>query len=91
MKLKKLSKSLFILMCALTMQACQSYTKQYLPPLPSNLSNDCLDLTLPADGTGGVILGWAIDTTYSYKTCAYKHKEVVNLYNEMREVINAGH
>lgn len=70
------------------MLGCQSSPKQYVPPLPSNLSNGCPLLSVPVDGTGGSLLTWSVNTVYDYKACAYKYNQTIELYNKMREVIN---
>lgn len=70
------------------MMGCQSLPKQYLPPLPVNLSDECTPVVVPDNGTGGVLLKWAVNEVYDHKACAYKHKSTVEFYDEMRELIN---
>lgn len=53
--------------------ACGSLPpKSLATPIPANLQQPCLRLSLPVGASGAFVYDWAIDTVRAYNECADK-------------------
>ena len=80
-KLTRSLTGLSIAMCALTMTGCgYSMIKSDALTMPPNLAARCPDLALLADGTGGVVLKWAVGTVKPYQDCQDRQARLVEAW-----------
>jgi hypothetical protein len=64
------------------LMGCASLTPQSPDAMtpPANLRQPCPDLVSPADGTGGTLLRWSIDTARVYRECQNRARELVEAW-----------
>lgn len=66
-------KHLSTLGLALTIAGCSSLPpKSLATPIPANLRQPCLQLSLPVGTSAAFVYDWAIDTVRAYNECADK-------------------
>ena len=59
------------------LMGCQKSTVLLKPVIPANLLQPCPILNKIDDGTGRVIMIWAVDTVAKYNECDAKHAALV--------------
>ena len=81
-KFRKSSKSLFTIMCALMVTACNSSTKPSPTPIdiPANLAQECATLTPLPGVTGAEVLPWTLNLVHLYNDCRRRHRALADAW-----------
>ena len=83
-----LKKILYSLTLVFLMTGCSSTTTSYLPPMAQSLRQPCQTPGVLANGQADTVYRLLVDNAADQLDCGQRHAAVVNLYDEMRKVIN---